>query len=192
VELLPEGGDWRPGREWIYPLSPTAVRPGEQICDDGENGLTELLALDETRLMALERACLMAPGAPAARNTARLYLVDLSGADDVSPVGRVAVSAARPATKTLLVDFEALIPRWPPALANLDNFEGLAFGPPLPDGHRTLLVMSDDNFRPTQSTVFVWFKIEETGRGLVHQGTALYPTPRTVSSSRGRLGSSSR
>ena len=47
------------------------------------------------------------------------------------------------------------------ALTNLDNFEALAFGPSLPDGRRTLLVMSDDNFRATQNTVFVWLGIEE-------------------------------
>lgn len=43
-----------------------------------------------------------------------------------------------------------------PALAHLDNFEGLAFGPSV-GGLRTLLVVSDDNFRATQKTSFLLF-----------------------------------
>jgi len=161
VELVPDGSAWTPRREWVYRLDPTAVRPGERICDDGENGLTELLALDDARLIAVERACLLRDGG--VRNTARLYLIDVTSADNVSPASGVAVRAARPVTKTLLVDFDTLIPAWPPALRDLDNFEALAFGPPLADGRRTLLVMSDDNFRATQNTVFVWFAMQETG-----------------------------
>lgn len=161
VELVPEGGGWTPRREWVYRLDRTAVRPGERICDDGENGLTELLAIDDARLIAVERGCLLRDGG--VRNTVRLYLADVTSADDVSPAGGVAVPAARPVTKTLLVDFDALVAQWPPALSGLDNFEALAFGPQLADGRRTLLVMSDDNFRATQNTVFVWFALQEIG-----------------------------
>jgi hypothetical protein len=85
--------------------------------------------------------------------------VDLSGADDISGVASLASVTAHPAAKTLLIDFDTLIPRLPASLANLDNFEGLAFGPTLPDGSRTLLVLSDDNFRSTQKTVLLLFKI---------------------------------
>jgi hypothetical protein len=159
VELTGEPGQWVTRREWVYPLDPTPRRAGEEICDDGENGLTELLALDATRLISLERACLIFPGG--VRNTARVYLTDTAGADDVSPQARRPVSSARPVSKRLLIDFEDLIPRWPPELAHLDNFEALAFGPPLPDGRRTLIVASDDNFRASQHTVFVWFAIDE-------------------------------
>jgi hypothetical protein len=161
VELVGESGQWVTRHEWVYPLGRTPVRPGEQICDDGENGLTELLALDATRLIALERACLLRPGG--VRNSAHVYLADTAGADDVSPQSNVPVGSARPVSKRLLVDFNDLISRWPRELANLDNFEALAFGPPLPDGRRTIIVASDDNFRVTQHTVFVWFAIEESG-----------------------------
>lgn len=163
VELVLDRGAWLTRHEWVYPLEATPVREGETICDDGENGLSELLALDPTRFLVLERACLLRAGS--VRNSIRLYLADTSGADDVSPRGRVSVMSARPVAKALLLDFDSLIPEWPPELANLDNFEALAFGPPLPDGRRTLIVMSDDNFRPNQHTVFAWFAIEEAGTG---------------------------
>lgn len=161
VELVRAGADWEPRREWIYPLDPTLTRVGfEEICNDGEVGLTDLLAIDDRRLIALERSCLLNPGPPpVVRNTVRLYLVDVSGASDVARLSGPAVGAARPVMKALLIDFDTLIPQFPPALANLDNFEALAFGPPHPDGRRTLIVMSDDNFRSNQHTVFVWLGI---------------------------------
>ena len=34
----------------------------------------------------------------------------------------------------------------------LDNFEGMAFGPTLADGRRTLVLISNNNFNPLQST----------------------------------------
>lgn len=161
IELVETGAEWQPRREWVYPLGPTPTREGfEGICNDGENGLTDLLALDEVRLIALERSCLQSPGNAVVRNTARIYLVDVSQATDVRRQAGAALASARPAAKTLLVDFDTLVPQFPPALANLDNFEALAFGPSLRDGRRTLIVMSDDNFRATQNTVFVWLGIE--------------------------------
>ena len=164
VELVEKDAQWQPRREWVYPLSPTPTRRGfEGICDDGENGLTDLLALDDARLIALERACLQKPGTRMARNSARLYLVDVSRATDVAEHVGEAIASAKPVGKTLLLDFDTLVKQFPPALTNLDNFEALAFGPSLPDGRRTLLVMSDDNFRATQNTVFVWLGIEERG-----------------------------
>jgi hypothetical protein len=169
VELVAEGGGWRTRREWVYELDATTARAGERTCDDGESGLTELLAIDNSRLFALERGCLSGPHG--VRNTARLYLADTRDAGDVSPIGGASVASARPVAKILLVDFDTLIRDWPPELANLDNFEALAFGPRLPDGPRTLIVMSDDNFRPTQHTVFAWFQIEEPGSSNQEAGT---------------------
>jgi len=44
---------------------------------------------------------------------------------------------------------------------NLDNFEGMAIGPKLPNGHRLLVLLSDDNFSKYQRTVFVFFEIKD-------------------------------
>ena len=160
VEFVAADGGWRARRQWLYPIAPTALRPGfDTICDDGENGLTELLALDDARFLTLERACLRGAQTPAARNTGHLYYVDAAGADDVSRLPSLASARVRGVAKTLLLDFDALIPLLPPELSQLDNFEGMAFGPTLPDGRRTVLVVSDDNFRPTQHTVFLLFRI---------------------------------
>jgi hypothetical protein len=141
----------RPGapREWAYRVegvrgreaSPTAFRV---------NGLVDLLPLGEETLVALERSF-----TDGGRNEIRLYRVSLAGATDVSSLDGL---DPRPeltvAAKELLVDFDDLgIP--------LDNFEGLAFGPRLPDGRRTLLAVSDDNFNPWQKTLFLAFALDE-------------------------------
>ncbi len=79
------GDSWTPGREWAYALDPTPRQTGYRgPCQDGENGLSELYALDDTRFIALERACLVGTAAGPAFNPVRLNLVDVDGADDVS------------------------------------------------------------------------------------------------------------
>ena len=161
VEFIETDRRWEARRQWMYPIEATETRVGfDTICDDGENGLTELLAVDDTRFLALERSCLQNAATRLARNTGHLFFVDVAGADDISGVASLASAPVHGAAKTLLVDFDALIPRLPPSLAALDNFEGLAFGPTLPDGSRTLLVLSDDNFRPTQKTALLLFRIK--------------------------------
>ena len=42
----------------------------------------------------------------------------------------------------------------------LDNVEGMTFGPDLPDGRRTLVLVSDDNFSESQVTQFLAFALE--------------------------------
>ena len=142
IAFEPSGATFRPGRQWRYELEPTPRSERfPTVCSDGENGLVELLAITETRLIALERACLMTADRSAVFNPIQLFTVTLSG---------------ETATKTLLLDLTTVIPSLSPALARLDNFEGLAFGPPV-NGARTLLLISDDNFRKTQVTSFLLF-----------------------------------
>jgi hypothetical protein len=62
--------------------------------------------------------------------------------------------------KTLLMDLASVQGLNPDLAPNLDNFEGLAFGPRLPDGRATLFLVSDDNFRAEQRTWFLLFAIE--------------------------------
>lgn len=160
VEFVPEDATWRPGRQWAYDLDPTPRQVGyESPCQDGENGLSELYALDASRLLALERACLSGkPGAPAF-NPVRLHLVWLDGADDVAPLPSLEGVEVRPLRKQLLLDLTTLAPQLPLELRTFDNFEGMAAGPAAPDGAPTVLLVSDDNFRATQRLTFLWLKL---------------------------------
>ncbi|MCG8366302.1 MAG: esterase-like activity of phytase family protein, partial [Pseudanabaenales cyanobacterium] len=64
------------------------------------------------------------------------------------------LGAIAPVEKRLLLDFEELGIR-------LDNSEALAFGPTLPNGRQSLLVVSDNNFNPNhQITQFIAFALD--------------------------------
>jgi hypothetical protein len=159
VEFVADGDSWRAARQWMYPLAPTRLGEGfERVCDHGENGLTELVALGQTTFLSLERACLLSESGRA-RNTIAIYHVNVEGADDVSGLPSLRGVAVRGARKQLVLDFDTIIEQLPPELDYLDNFEAMTFGPTLPDGGRTLLVVSDDNFRVTQKTVFLLFRL---------------------------------
>ncbi len=116
------------------PPSPTDVQV---------NGLVEVIALDRDRLLALERQWL-----PGVGIEMKLFAVNLPGAANVARLDPPASLALSPAAKTLVLDFADLgLP--------LDNFEGMAFGPPLADGRRPLVLVSDDNFNPDLQKTYV-------------------------------------
>ncbi|MET7688132.1 esterase-like activity of phytase family protein [Streptomyces sp. NPDC005483] len=86
---------------------------------------------------------------------ARIHLVDLPGATDV--LGRDSLTdpsarPGRPVRKTLMTDLSDV-----PGLPRVDNVEGITLGPRLPDGRRTVVLVSDDNFAARQVTQFIAF-----------------------------------
>ena len=88
------------------------------------------------------------------RNTIKLYSVAFPGADDVDGLDSLAaILGSVPAVvKTLLLDLRTLgIP--------LDNVEG-DDRPTLPDGRRSLVLVSDNNFSPAGFTQFLLFALD--------------------------------
>lgn len=122
----------------------------------GDNGLVELVALDEWQLLALERSYLP----ELRRNIIRLYRVDLSTAQDVSRLDSLLHSAAEVsfAKKELVFDFDSIVPQLSSDFPSLDNLEGICFGPVLGDGARSLVLVSDGNFNKSQRTQFLIMK----------------------------------
>ncbi|MDB5845384.1 MAG: hypothetical protein JWP79_2694, partial [Polaromonas sp.] len=41
----------------------------------------------------------------------------------------------------------------------IDNIEGMAWGPRLPNGHRTLVLVADNNFADNQMTQLMAFEV---------------------------------
>ena len=133
-------------RQHLYWTDPIAEPPAP-AGSFAVNGLVELLPLNNQFLLSMERS--FSVGAPDTGNTIKLYQLKLSGADNINGVDSIAatVDLIRPVNKTLLFDLDDLgIP--------LDNVEGMAFGPDLPDGRRSLLLVSDNNFTPPGSPSF--------------------------------------
>ncbi len=138
-------------RQYVYFTDPIA-EPPVPATNFAVSGLVELLPLNNQFLLSLERS--FSVGAPGTGNSIKLYRIALPGADDVNGIDSLAGSLAgiQPAAKTLLFDLDTLgIP--------LDNVEAMAFGPDLPDGRRSLILVSDNNFAPAQFTQFLLFAV---------------------------------
>lgn len=155
------GGRWTPGREWPYRLEPTPVVAGYgRPCEDGQNGVSSFVALSDTTLLAVERACLLGPPGTPAYNPVRLYELTIAGAEDVSGVDALAGRSPAVVRKRLVLDLASWRADLPASLATGSNIEGIALGPPGPKGERTVMLVSDDNFRATQTAAFIWLALE--------------------------------
>jgi 3-phytase len=161
LEYRPSAGNgWEPSREFAYPLDPVAADGFTP--DFSINGLVELLALSDNDLLVLERSFAMERPGGRQMNRIRLYRTSLDGAMDVASLASLSTGDVRPLTKRLVVDL-ADVRGLSGDLAALDNFEGVAFGPRLRDGSPSLLMVSDDNFSPTQRTAFLLFRVVTGG-----------------------------
>lgn len=148
------------GPEYAYPLDAVVVPDGYEG-PSGSNGLVELLPLSDGSLLTMERAFVReTTGAKRSRNHVTLYRTTFEGATDIrTTFSLVGNAAVRPMVKSPVLSLGDLSARLPPALANLENFEGMTVGPTLPTGEQTLLLMSDDNFSETQVTAFVLLRV---------------------------------
>ncbi len=146
--LLRYDSDGRLDREFVYVVEPV---PEPAVPAEGfsVNGLVDVLPVGPTRLVAMERSFAEGVG-----NDARLYLVETARATDVRGLPALPddLAGVQVVGKTLLFDLDALG-------LTLDNLEGLTLGPVLPDGRQTLLIVSDNNFSPTQVTQFLAFTV---------------------------------
>lgn len=162
VEFVRRGdGRWVAGREWPYRLEPTPVVNGyDRPCEDGQNGVSSFVALSDTTLLAVERACLLGAAGTPAYNPVRLFELTLTGADDISGIDALAGRSPVAVLKRLVLDLASWRADLPASLATGSNLEGIALGPPGPKGERTVMLVSDDNFRATQTTAFLWLALE--------------------------------
>jgi len=123
-----------------------------------DNGVSEILMLDAERMLVLERAYMAGWGTEAG-NSLRLYLADTGQASDTLALPVLRPGAYRPAGKTLLADFSAFTGAGTgPRLKRLDNTEGMSWGPVLPNGRRSLMFISDDNFSARQISQWLAFE----------------------------------
>ncbi|MET9018950.1 esterase-like activity of phytase family protein [Actinopolymorpha sp. NPDC004070] len=133
-------------RQVAYPLDPIPVAPNPPTAS-ADNGVSELLAVDRHRYLVLERSFASGVG-----NSIRLYEIDDRGATNVLRRASLADGGYRPVRKRLVVDFADFAGA---GLPHVDNLEGMAWGPRLATGERTLVFVSDDNFNPSQVTQVV-------------------------------------
>jgi len=127
--------------EHLYPLAPVPLAV--------LNGLSELLTLDGTgHFLTLERS--LTPFG----FQIQLFQAAIGGATDISGI---------PALKGELSNVNRVQKQLVLNVNNLDipirNLEGMTWGPQLPDGSQTILLVSDNNFE-AEPTQFLWFRLE--------------------------------
>jgi hypothetical protein len=139
-----------PVDEYVYELAPWA----EPSAIFGVNGIVEVLPIDDVgTMLVMERS--FSVGGVLGGGTGNVVVINevsTQGATDVldidalydegSPIAFTSVSQRQ------VFAFDDLgIP--------IDNIEGMTFGPSLPDGRQTLVIVSDNNFNAGQFTQFV-------------------------------------
>jgi hypothetical protein len=120
------------------PVPPTAF---------SNTGVSSLLAVDPvdpTKYLVMERSFVTGVS-----NKIRIYEIDTKGATNVLKTPSLVGADIKPVKKRLLVDLADL------PLSTVDNVEGMTWGPRLPSGERTLVLVSDNNFSATQVTQFI-------------------------------------
>ncbi|MBE9004243.1 esterase-like activity of phytase family protein [Fortiea sp. LEGE XX443] len=138
----------QPGAEFLYQTEP--VEPLFDITGKFASGLPDLLALDnQGHLLSVERSFTGLGFA------IFLFQVSLADADDLQNIDSLLTNSKniRPVTKKLLLDLRNLD-------VALDNIEGLTLGPWLPNGQRSLILISDNNFNSLQRTQFLAFQVK--------------------------------
>lgn len=136
--LLMDRRTGKPEAEHVYevdPISdaPTAPLPAPVGTYAADRGVSEVLAINETDYLTVERSFASGVGF-----SIRLYWTSTIGATDVN--GKDALSGTeKPMPKKLLYDFTT-------SATDADNVEGITWGPRLPDGSRSLVLVADDNF----------------------------------------------
>ena len=131
-------------REFVYPLA------------SPENGISEILAINEREFLVLERDGKAGKEA----KCKKVFHIDLSQATDVSAIGSLPAKqlpkGILSVSKVLFLDL--LDKKFQLGGNNLpEKFEGLAFGPALSDGRHLLLISADNDFIATiPFSVFVF------------------------------------
>jgi hypothetical protein len=123
VRLVQLDADFRPLAQFAWRTEPAAMRYGSGC------GVSDLLLLSDGVLLVMER------GFSGIGLAVRLYAADFTGATDVSRLAALEGAHFTPAGKTLLFGEPT----------GFINFEGIALGPALDDGSRSLILVADSH-----------------------------------------------
>lgn len=139
----------KPIAQYAYKLE-TVAYPAKPKSEFKINGVPDILSLGNNKLLVMERS--FSTGRLPC--TIRVFIADLNKATDISLMQLKSSKIFTPATKTLLLNMDKLG-------IYIDNIEGVTFGPVLPNGHKTLLFISDNNFNAFEKTQVLLFEVTE-------------------------------
>lgn len=133
--------------QYAYPLSPVAYPP---VPADAFkiNGVPDILNLGNNKLLVIERS--FSTGRLPC--TIKVFEADLSQATDITGRSLKMDNNFTPVSKKLLLNMDDLG-------VYIDNVEGVTFGPRLPNGHKTLLFIADNNFNAVEKAQVLLFEV---------------------------------
>jgi hypothetical protein len=134
--------------QYAYHLEPVAhetILPGTFKI----NGVPDILWLNKHQLLVMERS--FSTGTLPC--TIKIFIADITKATNILNNHSLKKETDFiPASKKLLLNMDDLG-------MYIDNVEGMTFGPTLPNGHKTLVMVSDNNFAAFQKTQFFVFEV---------------------------------
>lgn len=137
-------------KQFAYKLEPVAYT-AEPATAFKINGVSDILSIGNNQLLVIERS--YSTGRLSC--TIRLFIADLNGATDIKKISSLKETTGFvPATKKLLFNMDEL-------RTYIDNIEGVTFGPRLPNGHKTLVFIADNNFNVLEKSQVLLFEVLE-------------------------------
>lgn len=132
--------------QFAYPLEKIFAESDPSSPWPPDTGVPSILAFpeDPSRYLVLERSWVAGSG-----YKIRVYDATTRGATEVRNIDSLAGQRVVAMRKKLVADFHDL------GLSTVDNTEGMTWGPALPGGERTLVLVSDDNFADDAVTQIV-------------------------------------
>jgi hypothetical protein len=110
--------------------------------------VSDVLAINDHQLLVIERS--FSTGRK--QSTVKVYLAEAWAAQDISRYPSLRNLSFHHMQKHLLLNMDSLG-------FYIDNIEGVTLGPKLPNGHQTLIFVSDNNFSKEEITQFLLFEI---------------------------------
>ncbi|RYE21877.1 MAG: esterase-like activity of phytase family protein [Sphingobacteriaceae bacterium] len=143
--------DWQTKQntaQYAYKLEPVAY-PAKPAAAFKVNGVPDILSVNKNQLLVTERS--FSEGRDGC--VIKVFLADLVGADNVIDNPSLTKNPPKQLIrKKLLLNLADLN-------IYIDNVEGATFGPTLPNGHKSLLFVADNNFSKTEKTQFFLFEV---------------------------------
>ena len=147
--------DFKPVKEVAYALDkvPSITIAGLTF---GVTGLSAMLEIDDSTFYTIERSY-----SPLAKmNTIRFFKFKISNqVTDISNIQSIKGKTIITVEKELVANLQDFTSLMTLKFQNLDNIEGITWGPKLANGHDTLILVSDNNFNKGQRTQFLAFEI---------------------------------
>lgn len=136
-----------PVAQYAYTIDPVA-HPVNPPSGFRVNGISDIMCLDKNRLLIIERS--YSTGRLSC--TIKVYLADLSKAENIRDLQALKNKDVRQASKKLLLNMDNLG-------IFIDNIEGVTFGPKLSNGSQSLIFIADNNFNSFEKNQVLLFEI---------------------------------